>query len=126
MRFSRILEAINNYFKLLLKHISELLSVLIFLQSIIFEIIINIQNNKIILSLIFLYKINPPPPSPPHPPPTHTYILYSFQLNDRLEVLDIDYKSTWDFWQNLVALGGLSFALLVLCYIQLRCMKKTT
>lgn len=46
--------------------------------------------------------------------------------NSRLEMSDMDYETTWDFWKNYVALAGMSIVLLTLCYIQLRRMKKTT
>ncbi|RUS86344.1 hypothetical protein EGW08_005929 [Elysia chlorotica] len=49
-----------------------------------------------------------------------------FDANSRLDRSDMDYETTWDFWQNYVALAGMSLILLILCYIQLRRMKKTT
>ncbi|XP_012936225.1 broad substrate specificity ATP-binding cassette transporter ABCG2 [Aplysia californica] len=41
-----------------------------------------------------------------------------------LEQQEIDYKDSWDFWHNYVALGLIAFILLALTYIQLRLMKK--
>lgn len=52
------------------------------------------------------------------------FALCSMPGSEYLKDQDIDYKTNWDLWKNILALGIMTVGIGLLGYIQLRRMKK--